>query len=43
VKAHFGRFVLGEIGGIRVVFAQGRVHLSEGYSTRREAARLLQD
>ncbi len=32
VKGHLSRFVLGEIAGTRVVFAQGRVHLYEGYS-----------
>jgi len=34
VKGHVGRFVLDEIGGRRVIFAQGRVHLYEGYSAR---------
>jgi inosine/guanosine/xanthosine phosphorylase family protein len=34
VKGHAGRFVLDEIGGWRVVFAQGRVHLYEGHSAR---------
>lgn len=34
VKGHISRFVLGEIAGARVVFAQGRVHLYEGYSAR---------
>src|ERR1043166_6959394 len=29
---HVGRFVLGGIGRIRAIFAQGRVHLYEGYS-----------
>ncbi|CAN5587208.1 purine-nucleoside phosphorylase [soil metagenome] len=38
VKGHPGRFVLGEIGGTRVVFAQGRVHLYEGHSAREVAA-----
>lgn len=32
VKGHLSRFVLGEIAGARIVFAQGRVHLYEGYS-----------
>ncbi len=32
MKGHAGRFVLDEIGGTRVVFAQGRVHLYEGHS-----------
>jgi len=31
VKGHAGRFVLGEVAGQRVVFAQGRAHLYEGY------------
>ncbi|MBA2435289.1 MAG: purine-nucleoside phosphorylase [Chthoniobacterales bacterium] len=31
VKGHIGRFLLDEIGGQRVVFAQGRVHLYEGH------------
>ena len=34
VKGHAGRFVLGEIGATRVMFAQGRVHLYEGHSAR---------
>ncbi len=34
VKGHAGRFVLGTIGATRVVFAQGRAHLYEGYSAR---------
>jgi purine-nucleoside phosphorylase len=34
VKGHFGRFVLGEIGTTRTVFAQGRAHLYEGHSAR---------
>lgn len=38
VQGHLSRFVLGEIGGIRVVFAQGRVHLYEGYSAHEVAA-----
>lgn len=38
VKGHPGRFVLDEIAGTRVVFAQGRVHLYEGYSARDVAA-----
>lgn len=32
VKGHAGRFVLDEIAGTRVIFAQGRVHLYEGFS-----------
>ncbi|MEO7724281.1 MAG: purine-nucleoside phosphorylase [Chthoniobacterales bacterium] len=38
VKGHLSRFVLGAIGGTRVVFAQGRVHLYEGYSAHDVAA-----
>jgi purine-nucleoside phosphorylase len=34
VKGHAGRFVLDEIGGRRVIFAQGRAHLYEGHSAR---------
>ena len=34
VKGHVGRFVLDEINGQRVIFAQGRVHLYEGHSAR---------
>ncbi len=34
VKGHAGRFVLGEIGTTRVIFAQGRAHLYEGHSAR---------
>ncbi len=34
VPGHAGRFVLGEIGKERVIFAQGRVHLYEGHSAR---------
>src|SRR5690242_12042964 len=32
VPGHVGRFVLGEIGNTKIVFAQGRVHLYEGRS-----------
>jgi purine-nucleoside phosphorylase len=38
VKGHLGRFVLGEIGATRAVFAQGRVHLYEGYNAREVSA-----
>ncbi len=38
VKGHLSRFVLGEISGTRVVFAQGRAHLYEGRSAREVAA-----
>ncbi len=34
VKGHVGRFVFGGLGQSRVIFAQGRVHLYEGYSAR---------
>ena len=34
VPGHAGRFVLGEISGKHVIFAQGRVHLYEGHSAR---------
>jgi purine-nucleoside phosphorylase len=34
VQGHAGRLVLDEIGGTRVVFAQGRAHLYEGHSAR---------
>src|SRR5438045_6407389 len=32
VPGHAGKFSLCEISGVRVIFAQGRVHLYEGYS-----------
>jgi purine-nucleoside phosphorylase len=32
VSGHAGKFSLGEISDVRVIFAQGRVHLYEGYS-----------
>ena len=38
VPGHTGRFVLGEIGSSRVIFAQGRVHLYEGHSARAVAS-----
>jgi purine-nucleoside phosphorylase len=34
VPGHEGRFMLGVIGGARVIFAQGRVHLYEGHNAR---------
>ena len=34
VPGHIGRFVLGEIEKTKIIFAQGRVHLDEGYSAR---------
>ena len=38
VQGHASRFVLSEIGGTPVVFAQGRVHLYEGHSAHDVAA-----
>ena len=32
VPGHEGRFVVGELGGVRVLVQQGRVHLYEGWS-----------
>lgn len=34
VPGHAGRYVLGNIKGRRMIFAQGRVHLYEGHSAR---------
>ncbi|HEX4630649.1 MAG TPA: purine-nucleoside phosphorylase [Chthoniobacterales bacterium] len=34
VPGHAGRFVLGKIGGSRIIFAQGRVHLYEGHTAQ---------
>jgi purine-nucleoside phosphorylase len=34
VPGHAGRFVLSKIGNAKVIFAQGRVHLYEGLSSR---------
>jgi purine-nucleoside phosphorylase len=34
VPGHIGRFLLGDLGNARVIFAQGRVHLYEGRSAR---------
>jgi purine-nucleoside phosphorylase len=34
VPGHVGRFVLGEIGNARMIFAQGRVHLYEGHKAK---------
>ena len=34
VPGHTGRFVLGRIGSVPVIFAQGRVHLYEGHTAR---------
>lgn len=38
VPGHVGRFILGEIGTTRVIYAQGRVHLYEGRSGRKVTA-----
>ena len=38
VQGHLGRFVLGNIGKARVIFAQGRLHLYEGRSAREVAS-----
>ena len=45
IPGHAGRFVLGELGRTRVVYAQGRVHLYEGHSAHAVTAgvRLLAD
>ncbi len=45
VPGHAGRFVLGTVGGTRVIFAQGRVHLYEGHPAQAVTAgiRLLAD
>jgi purine-nucleoside phosphorylase len=34
VPGHVGQFVLGEIDNHKIIFAQGRVHLYEGFSAR---------
>ncbi len=34
VPGHTGRFVFGNVGSTRVIFAQGRVHLYEGHTAR---------
>jgi purine-nucleoside phosphorylase len=38
VPGHAGRFALGTIGGTRIIFAQGRVHLYEGHTARQITA-----
>jgi purine-nucleoside phosphorylase len=38
VPGHAGRFVLGKIGSVPVIFAQGRVHLYEGHSAAQVTA-----
>src|SRR6516164_802292 len=34
VHGHLGRFVLGKIEKVKIIFGQGRVHLYEGHSAR---------
>jgi purine-nucleoside phosphorylase len=38
VAGHAGQFALGKIDNVRVIFAQGRVHLYEGHSARQITA-----
>ncbi|HXX42157.1 MAG TPA: purine-nucleoside phosphorylase [Chthoniobacterales bacterium] len=38
VPGHVGQFVLGRIGNVPIIFAQGRVHLYEGFSAREVTA-----
>ncbi|MEY2500467.1 MAG: purine-nucleoside phosphorylase [Verrucomicrobiota bacterium] len=38
VPGHTGRFVLGNLGGTRTIFAQGRVHLYEGHTAKQITA-----
>lgn len=38
VPGHAGRFVLGNVGSTRVIFAQGRVHLYEGHAAQEVTA-----
>ena len=38
VPGHVGQFVLGQIAGVRVIFAQGRIHLYEGRSPKEVTA-----
>ncbi|MEY2508934.1 MAG: purine-nucleoside phosphorylase [Verrucomicrobiota bacterium] len=38
VPGHTGRFVLGNLGGSRTIFAQGRVHLYEGHTAKQITA-----
>jgi purine-nucleoside phosphorylase len=38
VPGHAGQFVLGELDGVRVIFAQGRVHLYEGHTAAQVTA-----
>lgn len=38
VPGHAGQFVLAAVSGVRVIFAQGRVHLYEGHTARQVTA-----
>ena len=38
VPGHTGRFVLTKVNGVKVILAQGRVHLYEGFSAKEVAA-----
>lgn len=38
VPGHAGQFVLGQIAGVRMIFAQGRIHLYEGRSVKEVTA-----
>ena len=38
VPGHIGRFVLAQLDGIKIIFAQGRVHLYEGLSAKEVTA-----
>src|SRR5947209_14780991 len=38
VPGHRGQFVLGELAGVRILFAQGRIHLYEGRSAQEVTA-----
>lgn len=38
VQGHAGGFVLGQLGGVPVIYAQGRAHLYEGHSPQRATA-----
>ncbi len=38
VPGHEGQFVFGELNGVRIVIAQGRVHLYEGWTAREISA-----
>ena len=45
VPGHAGRFVLAKINSVKIIFAQGRVHLYEGHSAKAvtSAVRILAD